>query len=499
MRRYFSFKSLAVFAAAVFAAIYFITAIPRVLYPYDLDFVEDGLLMHSLRFAQGQPVYAAPSADFAADNYTPLYLWLGGLLFKFTGPGLLPLRLSSLAATLTTAALIFCIARRESGLVWLGLACAGLYLGGHRISGFWYELARVDSLFVTLTLGGVALGIYSRPAGSLEARRVLAAVVLSLAFFTKQTGAAFAVWLFIHLLITQGRRAWLFGIAYSALTIIPFILLNIASDGWFAFYTLGIASGNPVEWERAARYVVFELFGVMGGLSVLLALAGILAWRRAGWGAIRVQPWLAAMAVAIFVSGVGRSSVGGNLNNLMIGYGFLCLAPAILMRELREHPLTPRRTSGVPHWHIRLISAAIIIQFALGVYNPLRYIPTPEMQQSGDRLVARIAAIDGEVLVMMHPYYALLAGKTPSAQIAMLWRAHARGGLPLPEDFTERIRDGYYSAIISDETLFETDPAIRELLAAYYAPTAILETSESPPAITGMFARPQVIYIPKEP
>lgn len=483
---------------------YFATAIPRVLYPYDLDFVEDGLLMHSLRFAQGQPVYAAPSADFAADNYTPLYLWLGGLLFKLAGPGLLPLRLSSLAATLTTAALIFYLARRESDLTWLGLACAGLYLGGYRISGFWYELARVDSLFVALTLGGAALGIYARPPtpdrfAPRKRCQVLAGIVLALAFFTKQTSAAFAAWLFVHLLLTQGRRARLFGVTYAALTIIPFVLLNAATDGWLVFYTFGIASGNPIEWERAARYVFFELFGVMGGLSILLALAGILAWRRTGWGAIRVQPWLAAIAVAIFVSGVGRSSVGGNLNNLMPAYAFLCLVPALLWKEMNCEDA--KEDKKIFAFFVkrpsRLIPAFILLQLTLGVYNPLRYIPTPEMRQSGNRLVARIAAIDGEVLVMMHPYYALLAGKAPSAQIAMLWRAHQRGGLPLPDDFVNRIELQYYAAIISDETLFETDPAFQELLAAYYAPTGILGISESPPTLTGMFARPTVIYTPK--
>ncbi|MEK7786836.1 MAG: hypothetical protein AAB658_15620, partial [Chloroflexota bacterium] len=146
-----------------------------------------------------------------------------------------------------------------------------------------------------------------------------------------------------------------------------------------------------------------------------------------------------------------------------------------------------------------VVAIAVIIQFALGVYNPLRYIPTAEMRQSGDRLVARIAATDGEVLVMMHPYYALLAEKKPSAQIAVLWYAYERGAVSLPEDFAERIRGHYYAVIISDETLFETDPAIRQLLDTYYVQTETLAASESPPTLTGMFARPTVIYTLKGP
>ena len=90
----------------------------------------------------------------------PLYVWLGGLLFKLTGPGYGPLRGLSLLSTVTSAGLIFWIARRESGQSWLGLACAGLFLGGYRINGFWYELVRVDSLFVALSLAGLMLGVY---------------------------------------------------------------------------------------------------------------------------------------------------------------------------------------------------------------------------------------------------------------------------------------------------------------------------------------------------
>ena len=53
----------------------------RVAYPYDIDFVEDGMLMQALRVAAGQPVFIAPNAEFAPHVYMPLYTWLGGLAF----------------------------------------------------------------------------------------------------------------------------------------------------------------------------------------------------------------------------------------------------------------------------------------------------------------------------------------------------------------------------------------------------------------------------------
>ena len=153
-------KVIASLGASLFAGMYLFTALLRITYPYDLDFVEDSLLMQALRHAQGLPVYVPPNAEFMPHVYMPLYMWLGGLLLAITGPGYAPLRLLSFAATLATAALLGGIARRESGQTWIGLACAGLYLGGYRITGFWYELARVDSLYVALTLAGLVIGFY---------------------------------------------------------------------------------------------------------------------------------------------------------------------------------------------------------------------------------------------------------------------------------------------------------------------------------------------------
>ena len=145
-----------------------------------------------------------------------------------------------------------------------------------------------------------------------------------------------------------------------------------------------------------------------------------------------------------------------------------------------------------------LTAAAILIQFALGVYNPLRYIPTAEMRRSGDRLIERIASIDGEVLVMMHPYYARLAGKQPSAQIATIWYARDRGAQPLPHDFVSRIRGHYYAAIISDESAFETEPDIRDLIEQYYVPAGELDVSEAPATMTGVVVQPKRLYFPQK-
>jgi 4-amino-4-deoxy-L-arabinose transferase-like glycosyltransferase len=480
-------KGLVAGAAVFFGVMYVITAIPRLLYPYDLDFIEDGLLMTSWRFATGQPVFLPPNADFVPHVYMPLYSWLGSLLFALTGPGFAPLRWLSFTALLTCTGLIFGAARRESGQSWLGLVCAGLLLGGYRINGFWYELARVDMLFVALTLSGLTLVTYS---SDKNLGLMGAGTILALAFLTKQTGLIFGLSALFYLLIAVGPQAWWFGMTFGLLALIPVVGLNWLTAGWFGYYTFHIASVNPIAFERIIHYLGPELLGQMAGLSLMAMTAGVLGYRRVGWRMIIGQPWLIWIGVAALVSGLGRASVGGNLNNLMPVYTLLCLAPALLWRAWSG-------AGQASNWQAGLISGLVLAQFALGVYNPLRYIPTPEMRQSGDRLIKTIAATEGEVLVLMHPYYTWLAGKTPSAQMAALWHARERGAQPLPQDLVERIKNHYYAVIISDNSLFETEPALQQLLHTYYQPAQTLEPDDAPATLTGMVVWPAVVYVPK--
>jgi len=249
---------VAVLAAGVFTLMFFITVAPRLTYRYDLDFVEDSVLMQSLRVADGQPVYIAPNADFNPHVYMPLFFWLGGLVVKAVGPSLEALRAISLAATLVTTAVIYLVARREGERRWLGLVCAGLYLGGYRINGFWYDVIRVDALFVALLVSGLAVGLY---AGRSRGRLALAGLLLALSFLTKQTGLMVGAGLGVMLLVAIGRRAWWFIGPLLVLALAPILVLNAATQGWFFYHVFTIGSADPIEFGRGVNYVLFDVLG----------------------------------------------------------------------------------------------------------------------------------------------------------------------------------------------------------------------------------------------
>ena len=491
-------QSGVVLIAIIFIALFFYTALPRLLYPYDLDFIEDSMLMESLQFAQGQPVYVPPNADFNPHVYMPLFFWLGALLFKIGGPSLPLLRSISFGATLLTTLLIYWISVHEAKARWLGVVCAGLFLGGYHINGFWYEVARVDPLFVALMLAGFALANY---AGDSNRKLILSAVMLALAAFTKQTGFIVAAGLFFYLFIKIGPRSGYFLITFSALTAIPMLLLNWQSNGWFFYHIFYIGSADPIEISRLVNFLGKELIGVMAGLSLIAFLTIFFGFQRKGLNVFLEQPWFIALGLAIVISGLGRLRVGGNINNRMPTYALLCLTPALLM-QMFVPPLTinEQTNEGSPFvWQNWILMFLILAQFTLGRYPPERYIPSTFMKNAGDHLLQQIASMDNPVLVMMHPYYALMAGKDPSTQIATLWYVRHRGELPLPSDFVNRIKSHYYSTIIGDESSFETPSDLQKLITTYYVQTETLDAARAPSTLTGVIVRPKVIFRPKKP
>jgi hypothetical protein len=160
-------------------------------------------------------------------------------------------------------------------------------------------------------------------------------------------------------------------------------------------------------------------------------------------------------------------------------------------------------------WAQPVLAIGLLLQFilawspqvhkTLNIFNSTEFVPAAPMKTAGDNLIAHIASIDGPVFVMMHPPYALMAGKEPSVHIQSLYHARWRARDPLPADLVARIQNHYYAAIISDESpFFETEPALLNLLETYYERTE-LPPSESPRTLSGPIVRPKIIYTPKAP
>jgi 4-amino-4-deoxy-L-arabinose transferase-like glycosyltransferase len=126
-------RALLVAAAGAHLAAFLFVAVARLIYPYELEWVEGGLADEVLAILRGQAPYARPSLHPVAFIYPPLYFYASAAVAALIGPGFLPLRLVSLAATLACFGLIYALVRQGGGGRAAGLVAAGLFAATFKI------------------------------------------------------------------------------------------------------------------------------------------------------------------------------------------------------------------------------------------------------------------------------------------------------------------------------------------------------------------------------
>ena len=448
---------LAVVSAAALAGFAFAVA-RRIAYPYDLEWMEGGMLCHALRVAQREPIYAEPSARFVSFAYTPLYPIVLGLLAPLTGIGYLPARAVSVAAFAASLLVAYAFVRRTGGSRAAAFGPAALPAAAFGPTGAWYDLARIDSLFLGLTAAAIAVGWLKRhgPAGP-----VVAAVLMTAAFFAKQTALPFAAALGIALLLTRPRAAALYAATAAGLGGALLAWAHLASGGWFWTYAFGLHRRHPFDALDAVIVTPARLLLLLGPGLVLLGLA----LRRT-----RAPHLLYATGMALtglFASALGAGTEWSYHNALIPGVYFAALAvgTAAAVVEMRQPVvaslLLAAAVAGAPGALLALFSRAVPragLALPLG-YDPRPFLPSAADRERGDALVARLAASPGDVFVPDHSFYPHLAGK-PTFLHAMNVADLQGAGLRVPHDLVEQMRQKRFSLVVVDRE--ETDDEARD-------------------------------------
>src|SRR5207245_1115784 len=115
-----------------------------------------------LRLAEGKPIYGPPTLEFVPFLYTPLYPAILALFGKVLGMSYMLARAISVGALVAALALGYRAARSAGTDRIVAAAAMGAVLAAFPFTGAWYDLARNDSLFLALAMGGLNL-IAARP------------------------------------------------------------------------------------------------------------------------------------------------------------------------------------------------------------------------------------------------------------------------------------------------------------------------------------------------
>lgn len=387
-------RALLIAFGGLFLAAFMAVALLRMNYPYALEWMEGGSLAMAHRVADGLPLYPRPTLEWTPFLYAPLYYWLGAGLAQVLGEGFAPLRLISLLATLGTFGLIFdLVHRRTEGLLW-GMTGAALYAACFEIGGGWFDIGRVDSLYVFwLLLAVVLLDRMPTVRG-----HVLAGVVMIAAFLTKQSALVALAPLVPWALITRrGRLRWLLpAVSLGGVALVTVVLARTSSG--FLYYLFELPTHHAIATALLHEFWRFDLLAPLPmAMLALIALLLPSPLERSE------RVWWLVLAVSFVGSAwLSRLHTGGWNNVLLPAYALLAVLTAA--------------TAG--RWHAQagpltrlLVLAACLLQFSLLVYDPRDHLPSEATRAANDALVERLASVEGPVWVPFHPELAAMAGK----------------------------------------------------------------------------------------
>jgi 4-amino-4-deoxy-L-arabinose transferase-like glycosyltransferase len=483
-------RLLTLLTAAGFIAVFLIVAFVRLSYPYDLEWMEGSMVDHVQRLVDGYPLYVRPSVDFTPFGYPPIYFYAAAGLSRLMGEGgFIPLRLLSILATAATMFFLYALVRHETRRHDVGLLAAGLFAATYQEVGFWFDIGRVDSLFMLLVVAGVyLLRRYQTIAGWLAA-----GALLGLSFHTKQLGFIIFAPLAVYAWLWQRRRAWSFLAGFALVAGGLALYFMARQPGWYWYYVYLQPSKHP--------WIVYQLgYFFLQDVPKTLGIAAVIGmiWLFLVPTEDREQRWFYILLMVGLVSAglLPRMKEGGWDNDLIPTYTGLAIFLGLGVFALE-------RLFTTPVWRTKLMSAlwlACLVQLVGLSYHPLSPVPPEADRQAGRALLEKIAAYPGDVLYFAHGYLPRLAGKPCHASSMAVTDIFSAGidsiAAPLRAELKNDIHSQRFSAIILDFDDPKTwNPA--GLDQYYVKRETLFENPMSFWPISGAAVRPEWIYVPR--
>jgi hypothetical protein len=466
-------------AVAGLAAIgaYLFVALSRLSYPFPIEWLEGNSLVEVHRILAGQQLYPAPTAGYVPDGYPPLYFAVSAAAASALGVSYLPLRLVSLLSSLACFALLARLVQRETGSAAAGTGAAGLFAAVYFVTGTWFDVGRVDSLFLALSIGALYMARWMRSTrGAVAAGALLGAAIL-----TKQTGLAEAV-IVPGVLMTGPRRRLAYTAALAAIVVagVTTLVLTLTSGGWYVYYVFEQMSEHTLNYSGFGWFwtAMASAMGIAAGAALI--------------GARRVPLVLLAGCAALAVEGyVALVHSGGGINDVLPAYLAVALLAGLAV--------------GNSGWNAPVCGVLVLAQLALllSTFHPSRVIPSNADRAVGERLLAGMKALGGVIAVPADPGLSLLAGSQPAADedaAADVLRASDQAATAsLRSSVAAAVAGRRFSAIITDA--LGPPPGYPATLNWYYrqCPQPLLA---GVPArlfrpVAGVPLRPIAVWIPR--
>jgi hypothetical protein len=343
-------------ASACFVVLLGYTTLSRIGFPYELEWLEGCTVDSARRILEGQGLFVAPSVDWIPYPYTPLYTYAAAAVARLVGIGFLAPRLVSLLCSAGSLVLAALLVRRETGSLLDGLAASGFLAATYPLCGAWFDIGRVDNMFLFFLLGAFLLV----RSGASVGRDAAAGVLMGLAYLSKQTALLPLAALTLYgLFVLEGRRRFVLPAVSAAIIAGTTLLFNVLTDGWYFFYTVKVPNGHGLGvesmllgfWRDDVGWTLAPVL-LLGALYLAGALRDAAAGRPGGF--IFYSTLAVSMLGAAWIS---RIHGGGWLNVLQPAHAILAILFGLASScgccgTIRLGTSRPRRTSrtGTPSW-----------------------------------------------------------------------------------------------------------------------------------------------------
>lgn len=478
-------KSLQVLLMAVcllFLAGFIYISLSSMGYHYELEWVEGNSLHQVQRMVDGGMLYDKPSLHYIPNVYTPLYFFVSSAVSVLFGVSFFTLRLVSFVSTLLCLMLIFMWVRRETDSSFAAIFAGGLFAATFGLCGFWFDLARIDMLFLVFLLAAVFRLRYAR----LLRDYILASILLFLSFFTKQGALFICLPLMIYLFFRDWKKALVFNLTFLGLIGVSTWLLDALYNGWYSFYVFIQPNSyvRELAWNKLGGYLTGELLLPMCMAWLLAITAFVIKGSKPG-SAFWFYFFLTAGMVGVLIP--VRLTEGSYVNNFIPLYGLLSILAGIGLGMI------PEALNSKGHVKQGIIGLVILLmcigQFGLLFYQPADAIPTEADKLAGDRLVSEIGNLQGRVFIPYHGYLAAYAGKESYAHAvcinAVMTGREGAIKSGLEREMQEAIIGKYFEYIILDNM---------NTPAGYMYLGSLLPKDDTFWTITGDRNRPNYLY-----
>ncbi len=362
---------------------FFLIMLTRTKINFILGPFEDYFLQAFYQYKNGKPIYAFPTIDYVAQIYGPFYLYLSKLLISFSQINLPNIRLVSVISNISLPVVFFFILRSISRVemakfktVLATLLFSGLYFVSYDFTGYWLDLAKVDSLLNFWILLSILIYIWILKS-EVNFRLLLLlfafAWVCSEFIFIKQSLLVLPFLYFVLIFFFKNRKV-AFVYLFFYLFLQSFLLWNEIRelDNYYLFFNFILPSLHPLS----ERYFLKEVLILIIPQFILICAFEIITFNKIKfqfdkyWRHIlneRVYYSLILIFLSLISIGIlGRMKHGGFVNSFLYAY---CVLTAISVFLLYFHWETISNFLMLSQF---ALFALLLLQFKLLQYSPHR-------------------------------------------------------------------------------------------------------------------------------